>query len=103
MWSLYLTAKTFGQRPSDLIGITDRWAALQFDNAVSLTGIVIENAAQEQHNVGSEKKPKWEPSYSLTQLLDDVFRLPAPERPTLATNAREALLALPGVKVWRGG
>lgn len=101
MWRLYQTAKTFGQRPSDLAGIDDRWAALQLDNAVGLVGIVIENASQEQQNTGTEKAPKWQPKYTMHQLLDDDFRLPAPARPTKQEGIK-GLMALPGVKVWKG-
>lgn len=44
---LYATAKAFGQRPSDIIGIRNRWAAYDFDVAVLATGIEIENEAHE--------------------------------------------------------
>lgn len=101
MWRLYLTAKTFGQRPSDLVGVDDRWAALQLDNAVSLVGTVIENASQEQQNVGSKEKPEWQPKYTIHQLLDADFRLPAPAKPTQESGI-QGLMSLPGVKVWKG-
>lgn len=76
MWTLYLTATKTGQRPSDLVCVEDRWAALQFDNAVTLVGTVIENAAQEMEQRGSDDKPRWEPKYTMEQLLDPAFRLP---------------------------
>lgn len=60
------------------MGIIDRWAALQFDNAIVFVGTVIDNASQEQTNRGSEKDPKWGPKYTLAQLLDPEFKLPAP-------------------------
>lgn len=101
MWSLYLTAKTFGQRPSRLARIADPWAALQFDNAVALVGITLENASQEQQNVGSEKQPKWEPKYTMGQLLDDGFRLPAPAKPAKPEGIK-GLMSMKGVKVWKG-
>jgi hypothetical protein len=78
--------------------VTDRWAALQFDNAVGLVGTVLENAAQEQTNVGTKNKPEWKPTYTLGQLLADDFRLPAPEKPK---SGIEGLLSMKGVKVWR--
>lgn len=78
MWQLAMTAKRTASRPSDLAGIEDRWAALQFDYAVNLVGVVIENAGQEQENYGSEKKPKYGPKYSMETLLDPEFRLPRP-------------------------
>lgn len=76
MWRLYLTAKTIAQRPSDLLDIVDRWVALQLDNAVIMVGTAIENAAQEQMNVGNEDKPHWKSRYTMVQLLDSAFRLP---------------------------
>ena len=78
MWGLYCTAKTTNSRPSALVGIPDAWAALMFDNAVTFVGTVIENASQEQHNIGSEKQPKYELKYDMHQLLDPAFKLPAP-------------------------
>lgn len=95
-----MTAKTFAQRPSQLVRIADPWAALQFDNAVALVGITLENASQEQQNVGSEKQPKWQAKYSMAQLLDDTFRLPAPEKPAKPEGIK-GLMGLPGVKLWR--
>lgn len=53
--------------------LTDRWAALQFDQAVTTFGTVIENAASEQINVGPEDKPRWVAKYELSQLLTDGF------------------------------
>lgn len=76
MWKLYQTAKATSQRPSDLVGVADRWAALQFDNAVTLVGTAIENAAQEMEKVGPEDKPRWERKYRMAQLLDPGFKLP---------------------------
>lgn len=73
MWNLYLTSKGSHSRPSDLVGITDRWAAYQLDSAVVLLGTIIENAAQEQVNVGGETSPKWERKYTLRQLLTPGF------------------------------
>ena len=74
---MYQTAKTFGQRPSQIAQIDgDPWLAYQFDSAVALVGGAIENAAQETVNVGTEKEPKWKPRYTMQQLLDPEFRLP---------------------------
>lgn len=75
---MYQTAKTFGQRPSQIAQIDgDPWLAYQFDSAVALVGGAIENAAQETVNVGTEKEPKWKPRYTMQQLLDPEFRLPS--------------------------
>lgn len=64
-------------RASGLVGLNDAWLALQFDNAVTLIGTVIENAAQEMVKVGPDDKPEWKPRYTMKQLLDPDFRLPA--------------------------
>ena len=53
--------------------IQDRWAALQFDQAVTTFGGIIENAAQEQINVGPEDKPRWVAKYEMSDLLTDGF------------------------------
>lgn len=80
--------------------IEDRWTAYQFDAAVTMLGVAIENAAQEQQNVGSDKVPKYEPKYTMAQLLADDFRLPAPVKATKAQGIA-GLIGLPGVKVIR--
>jgi hypothetical protein len=49
--------------------IADRWAALQFDQAVTTFGLIIENTSQEQINVGGESNPKWVAKYTMEQLL----------------------------------
>lgn len=73
MWSLYLTAKGTCSRPSDLVGVRERWAAYQFDSAVTYLGVTIENAAQQQVNVGGQSNPNWQSKYSLRQLLTPGF------------------------------
>lgn len=72
---MFQTAKTLSQRPSQLTGINDDWAALQFDNAVVYFGTVIENASQEQINVGDDKSPRYRRKYTMAQLLTDGFRI----------------------------
>lgn len=64
--------------------MADRWAALQFDNAVTMVGMAIENAAQEMEKVGPDDKPRWERKYRMAQLLDPEFKLP------LGDDANEA-------------
>jgi hypothetical protein len=73
---MYQTAKATFQRPSDLAFITDRWAALQFDNAVTFFGLGIESALSKMENIGDDTKPKWVARYTLGQLLEPDFRLP---------------------------
>lgn len=72
MWNLYAIATATHQRPSDIVGIRDRWAAYQLDSSVVLVGSTIENALQETVKTGDKLSPR----YTLTQLLDDDFRLP---------------------------
>jgi hypothetical protein len=68
---------------------------------VGFVGVVLENASQEQHNVGTEKQPKWEAKYTMAQLLDPDFRLPAPVKPKKMSGI-ESLMNTKGVKVWKG-
>lgn len=76
MWRLYQTATKTSTRPSALLDIGDAWAALQLDNAVVLFGTWVENAAQEMEKRGPESAPRWEPKYSMAQLLTPGFTLP---------------------------
>lgn len=71
MWSLWTVVKETRTRPSDLIGINDRWVALQFDQAVIWFGSFIEGKLMETHNIGTKKEPKIEPKYKLSDLLAD--------------------------------
>jgi len=57
------------------VGVSDRWAALQFDAAVTTLGVAIENASQEQVQVGPDNAPRWEKRYTMRQLLTPGFRL----------------------------
>jgi hypothetical protein len=99
LWDLYLTAKTVSQRPSDLVGIADQWAAYQLDSTVTFFGTVIENAANERENIGSKTKPEWQQRYTMNQLLDPDFRLPAPKkRRDKELDAVAAFAGLPGVR-----
>jgi len=75
MWDLWRIAQATRSRPSDIVGIAESWAAYQFDNAVVSLGIIIENALQEQKNVGTKDKPVYENKYTITQLLDEDFRI----------------------------
>lgn len=95
MWTLYQMGKNQGTRPSSYVGITDLWVAYQFDRAVNTFGVVIDNASQEMHNVGSEKAAKYEPLYQMEQLLDVDFRLPRPK--TAEDKERDSITALKNV------
>jgi hypothetical protein len=84
--------------------IQDRWAALQFDSAVAVVGSGIENALQEQYNAGSQKEPNWVRKYTIKQLLDPTFRLPAPPTEKESNQAMlDKLKTLKGVTVIKGG
>ena len=76
MWSLWQKAKTYNQLPSNIFGEEDGFAAWMLDEAVTWFGITIENALQERVKVGNEHRPK----YTLTRLLTQGFKLPAPQR-----------------------
>lgn len=98
MWKVYLTSKTNHCRASELLGITDKWAAYQFDCAVSFVGITIENALQETI------KDKSTPKYKLSDLLKPDYKLPKP--PTEQQEAKGAISWLKmqagkGVKVFK--
>ncbi len=73
MWSIYQLAKLGHCRASAIVNISDKWTAYQFDSAVSLVGVTIENALNETiENLAKEQVPK----YDLEQLLSDKFRFP---------------------------
>lgn len=64
MWNLHSLSATYCQRPSAIIGVTDQWAAYQFDLAVNAFGAWVESKLHERDNAG---KPK----HTLAALLDD--------------------------------
>ena len=107
MWHLYLTAKSSRSRPSDIVGIEDRWAAYQLDSAVTFVGNTIENASQEREKVGEGKDARYVPKYYMDQLLDPNFKLPRPEtkedreRASISMLKRLAGNKQSGVKVFK--
>lgn len=76
MWKLYQTSKATYSRPSRLMCVKDRLTAYQFDAAVTLFGIIAENALSELMEVGSGKNKRHAPRYTLTDILDNKFQLP---------------------------
>ena len=52
MWEMSLIATTYKQRPSDIIGIDDDWAAYQLDQAVRYVGTYIHNKLMETDKKG---------------------------------------------------
>jgi hypothetical protein len=75
---------------------------------VTFVGNVIEGAAQETYNAGTDKHPRTEQKYDMHQLLDPDFRLPAPltkeekdrERSRAAINYLRSMAGR-GVKVFK--
>ena len=41
--NLYLQGKTFGKRPSEILGIDDEWLAYEFDTCCYRLGVFVEN------------------------------------------------------------
>lgn len=73
---MFLKAETFSKLPSQLLKITNDLAAYQVDDAVLFFGLTIKNALQERvKGIGGLADDRQK--YTLTQLLDDDFRLPA--------------------------
>lgn len=77
-------------------------AAFLVDAAITACGITIDNALAERVNKGTPKEPKWEAKYTLHQILDPLFRLPAPlpppklQAPPLTNGGLAAILAMAG-------
>jgi hypothetical protein len=56
---LHLLSKTYGRRPSEIVGVTDAWAAYQFDCAVMLVGLHTEaEGIKESRKSNSDIKPR---------------------------------------------
>jgi len=89
MWVLGQKAAKYTRPPSEFIpGLWDEWTRYCFDNAITWFCSTIENALVERVNNGSEKDPRWEEKYTLSELLEDDFRLP---RPPTTTERRKAI------------
>lgn len=103
MWDLYQLAKATSSRPSDIACIEDRWAAYQFDSAVTFVGVVIENALHETREVGVGQHKRQEPKYTIAQLLDPEFHLPRPggAADSVPQDVAYKAMAGRGVRVFR--
>lgn len=89
MWSLYQTAKTFNQRPSALLDVSEPYAAYCLDNACGEFGRAIEN------ELGKiEGKKQGEIDVKADRLLRKWLDLPAQFRSPPAAAA----IALPPAK-----
>lgn len=75
-----------------MVQVRDAWAALQLDNAVIYFGTVIENAAQEMEKRGPESSPRWEPKYTLAQLLTPGFALRGQEAESMSIVGADGLI-----------
>ena len=64
MWNLHSLSVTYHQRPSEVVGIDDTWAAYQFDMAVAQFGAWVEGKL-------NERDTKGKPVNSLAKLLGD--------------------------------
>jgi hypothetical protein len=67
--------------------VEDRLAAYLFDAAVVTFGSILENALAERVNAGSERNPRYEAKYTLSELLDQSFHLPRSDKPGKAKAA----------------
>ncbi len=45
LFTLHSLAEAYGRRPSEIIGLTDEWAAYQFDAAALTLGRIVKTAA----------------------------------------------------------
>lgn len=61
------------------MGVSDKWAAYQFDAAVTFLGRALEHYRDELTEVGPPTEKKLVPKYSMEQLLDQNFLLPRPK------------------------
>ena len=89
-------AKTTSSRPSSLVKIQDEWAAYQFDSAICMIGLAIENACLERENVGSEEKPDWKNKYTLSMILEEDFKLP--NESSWGDGFEDVIAGLEGIK-----
>ena len=51
MWLLHSLGKTYGQRPSEILGIEDEWAAYQLDVCALTVGCEVEAALAKGEDV----------------------------------------------------
>lgn len=70
-------------------------AAYQFDSAVLYLGLVIENAIQEREEYSPTNARQSRAKYTLSQLLDADFRLPAAnsQQPAATQGGHKAMAA----------
>lgn len=58
LWATFQLAKTYGCRPSDLLGITEQPTAYYLDRAVAVFGIHLENELEKAEQKGKSARSK---------------------------------------------
>ena len=96
LYLLHQLAKTYGQRPSVLLGIDPDEQPLLADNldrAAWLWGTFVENKLQETTTTGTGKHERTKPKYTLAQLLGTA---PGPGRRKQYKSPLNLMRAGPG-------
>lgn len=82
MWKLGDKAERANKLPSECIPGLDEiacdWTIWMFDNAIHFFMSVMHAALSEREKIGDAKNAEWKAKYTLSQLLEDEFRLPRP-------------------------
>ena len=108
MWSAWQSLKTYQQKPSNDLEVTDSIAAYCVDKAVMWFGVTVENLLSEREETMDGKRG--EAKYELEDLLDPAFRVPKPTPKPKKQHYRSgvnAMLAMAAqsngmIKRWRG-
>lgn len=82
MWKLGDKAERANKLPSECIPGLDEiacdWTIWMFDNAIHFFMSAMHAALSEREKIGDGKNSEMKAKYTLSQLLDDDFRLPHP-------------------------
>lgn len=84
------------------MGVRDPLVAYLLDRAVVAFGTVVENALQETVTLGAPGKTTRQRRYTLAQLLDPTFTLPAPEPAARGIGAFKRWAGQHGIRSTRG-
>lgn len=75
LWMMYQKAKVYQEKPSDALGITRKWVAWQFDNAVFALGYIVDGRMGE-YNKKSRRKWTLEQALGIEdRASDDLMAL----------------------------
>ena len=77
MWRLWRKATSYHKLPSEIFGEEDALAAWMLDNAVTSFGTLVENLLHETEEVEVGGRKRYQPRYTISQLLDQNFRFPS--------------------------